>query len=109
MGAAKLEQYGADFIGVIQAYIEAHGRPNIQAPEERPSRTRPERRPGPTFDETRELLSRGLSITEIAEQRGLAETTIVGHIERIAAQDDSLDLSHVIPDASTHARNREGS
>ncbi len=67
VGSAKLEQYGGDFIAVIQAYIEAHGRPDIQAPEERPSRTRPERRPGPAFDETRELLSRGLSITEIAE------------------------------------------
>ena len=101
VGSAKLEQYGADFIAVIQAYIEAHGRPDIQAPEERPSRTRPERRPGPTFDETREFLSRGLSITEIAEQRGLAETTIVGHIERIAAQDDSLDIAHLLPDAAT--------
>ena len=101
VGAAKLEQYGADFIGVIQAYIEAHGRPDIQAPEEQPERARPERRLGATFQETRELLSRGLSIPEITEQRGLAETTIIGQIERLAEQDDSLDLSHVMPDAAT--------
>ena len=101
VGAAKLEQYGADFIGVIQAYIEAHGRPNIQAPEEQPERARPERRLGATFQETRELLARGLSIPEITEQRGLAETTIIGQIERLAEQDDSLDLSHVMPDAAT--------
>ena len=101
VGAAKLEQYGADFIVVIQAYIEAHGRPNIQAPEEQLERARPERRLGATFQETRELLSRGLSIAEITEQRGLAETTIIGQIERLAEQDDSLDLSHVMPDAAT--------
>ena len=101
VGAAKLEQYGTDFIAVIQAYIEAHGRPDINVPEERPSQARAERRPGPTFDETRELLSRGLSVGEIAEHRGLAETTVIGHIERMAAQDDSLDLSHLMPDAAT--------
>ena len=101
VGAAKLEQYGADFIAVIQAYIEAHGRPDIQAPEEQPERERPERRLGATFQETRELLSRGLSIPEITEQRGLTETTIIGQIERLAEQDDSLDLSHVMPDTAT--------
>ena len=101
VGAAKLEQYGADFIAVIQAYIAAHGRPDIQAPEEHPERARPERRLGATFQETRELLARGLSIPEITEQRGLAETTIIGQIERLAEQDDSLDLSHVMPDAAT--------
>ncbi len=101
VGSAKLEQYGVDFMAVIQAYIATHGQPNIQAPEVSPQRARNERRLGTTYRETRDLLSQGISTMEIAEKRGIAHTTVIGHIERIAEQDDSLDLSHLMPDADT--------
>ena len=45
------------------------------------------------------MLSRGLSISQIARQRGLTETTIVGHLERMTDQGVVLDLEHLLPSA----------
>ena len=104
VGAVKLEQYGPDFLAVIRAYAESNGLPLKQqsnAPDRPVQPGRPERRLGATYDETRELLSRKLSIVEIAEQRGIEETTVIGHIERLAAQEETLDLAHLLPDANT--------
>ena len=103
VGEAKLQQYGPTFLKVIRAYAESNGLPLKQQSNEpdRPSQTRPQRRLGATYDETRELLSRKFSIAEIAEQRGIEETTVLGHIERLAAQEETLDLAHVLPDANT--------
>ena len=103
VGAVKLEQYGPDFLAVIDAYVESNGLPLKQQSNEpdMPSQAgRLQRRLGATYDETRQLLSRKLSIAEIAEQRGIEETTVIGHIERLAAQGETLDLAHLMPDAN---------
>ena len=103
VGAVKLEQYGPDFLAAIRAYAESNGLPLRQESNE-PDRLvqtrRSERRLGSTYEETRDLLSRKLSIVEIAEQRGIAETTVIGHIERLAAQEEPVDLAHLLPDAN---------
>ena len=109
VGEVKLEQYGPDFLAVIRAYAEANGLADRSdaAPLRQPSgerarardRERRERRLGPTHDATRELLSRRLSIAEMAQLRGVAETTIVGHLELLAARGDVLDLAHLLPAA----------
>ena len=101
VGSAKLEQYGTDFISTIQDYIDSHGQPDLPTPEVSAHQPRRERRLGDTFRETRDLLSQGLTVGEIAEKRDLAPTTVIGHIERIAEQDDSLNLSHLMPDTAT--------
>ena len=109
VGEVKLEQYGPDFLAVIRAYAEANGLADRSdaAPLPQPSgerarardRERRERRLGPTHDATRELLSRRLSIAEMAQLRSVAETTIVGHLELLAARGDVLDLAHLLPAA----------
>ena len=50
-----------------------------------------------TANETLSLMSQKLSVGQIAQQRGLAETTIIGHLERLAAQGAVLDLEHLMP------------
>ena len=40
-----------------------------------------------------------LSVSQIAQQRGLAETTIIGHLERMAGPGLILDLEHLLPSA----------
>ena len=106
VGATKLEQYGRQFLEVIRAYATANGLPDRtdaqpmgQSREAvgRP-RERRDRRHSSTHEETAVLLSRGLSISEVAQQRGLAETTVVGHLERISAGGSVLDLTHVLPE-----------
>ena len=107
VGGAKLEQYGADFVDAIRKYAEAHytaaqrealanRKPPADAPGTR-NREGPGRHRGATYDVTRELLSRGLSIGEIALQRGLAETTIIAHLENIAGRGEPLDIQHLAP------------
>ena len=41
-----------------------------------------------------------MSLDEIAERRGFARTTIIGHIERIDAQGFFVDVSHLAPGGS---------
>ena len=59
----------------------------------------PESRRGATYNETKSLLAQELSISQIAQQRNLAETTIIGHLERMAGQGLILDLEHLLPSA----------
>ena len=107
VGQAKLVQYGPEFLGVIRSYAEANGLPDRTdgAPARQESegryggqeRQRPLRAGGTTYDATMELLSQRLSISQIAQQRGLAEGTIITHIERLAGQSIILDLDHLMP------------
>ena len=109
VGREKLEQYGPVFLEVICSYAEVNNLPEQQdvAPIGQPpadgagvpKREGAERRLGPTHDTTRELLSQGLSISQIADQRAVAETTIIGHLERMAEQGVVLDMEHLMPTA----------
>ena len=107
VGEVKLEQYGPEFLEVIRGYSEVNGLPDRtgasvkrQQPGERSGeRKRPESRRGATYDETKSLLEQRLSVSQIAQQRGLAETTIIGHLERMAGQGLILDLEHLLPSA----------
>ena len=51
-----------------------------------------------THETTREMLAQGLSIDQIANERGLARNTVIGHMERITYQGFRLDLTHVAPE-----------
>ena len=117
VGRTKLEQYGADFLEVIRSYATANeasaqrsATPMSLTPGGEPRARRsggPGRQPGATYDETRKLLSQGMSISQIAQQRGLAETTIIAHLERIADQETTLDLQHIMPTAERLAEIEE--
>ena len=45
------------------------------------------------------MFSLGLSVGEVAERRGLAESTIVGHLEGLVEAGEELDLEHLMPPA----------
>ena len=51
-----------------------------------------------TEDATNELLAQGMSVSQIAQQRGLAETTVIGHLERLAQRGVELNLAPLLPD-----------
>ena len=46
---------------------------------------------------TQELLQQGLSIAEIARERGFSQGTVMSHIQRIADVGDAPDLTHLLP------------
>ena len=118
VGAAKLEQYGPRFVAAIRQYAAARGiadrtaaRPLTAAAalqrggREGEGRQQPlAARRGSTYDTTRALVEQKLSIAEIARRRNLAEQTIIGHLERLTMQGETLDLSHALPAAERFAQ-----
>ena len=117
VGEAKLAEYGPEFLEAIRSYAEANGlqrRPNATAaslqaafPDGRTEGTARKPRGMTTLDATREMLGRGLSVGEIARQRGLAETTIIAQMERIVDQGASLELDDVMPSPERVGKIRE--
>ena len=64
----------------------------------RPKPTRPrEPKPGNTIEITSEMFERGMTVAEIARERGLVEETICGHFARLIAE-GRMQLSQVVPD-----------
>ena len=108
VGRVKAEQYSEAFLEAIQRYTTEN---DIQRKEgtappqrglvDRSEEGRPEGRRRPriaTYDETKRLLSQGLSVAEIAAQRGIPKGTVIGHIERMAGEGTVMDLEHTMPD-----------
>ena len=50
-----------------------------------------------TLMATKILLDESLTIAEIAESRGLAQSTIMGHVARLKRQDPNLNCEHLRP------------
>ena len=47
--------------------------------------------------ESAALVNQGLSFEEVAEQRGISETTIRSHLERFVQEGGHLKLGHLMP------------
>ena len=100
VGTARLQDYGRQFIDVVNAYASTHGLPEGSTAAGTGQRAeRLQRGPSRTHEATAELLGRGLSVTEIARERGLAETTVIGHLERLADLGETVDLARVLPES----------
>ncbi len=87
VGAFKLENYGPNFLEAIRKYCTAQGITADPA-KLRPARRQkqPSNRTGPdTYSQTLTLFRSGLSVGEIAAKRGLAASTIEGHLARFIA------------------------
>ena len=96
VGERKLAQFGDQFLSVIRSHASQHGLTDKLIPMVRaPSRSR--RQTESTLDVTRLLLSQGRSLEEIAAERGLALTTIVGHAEALVNGGEELELDHLMP------------
>ena len=92
VGANKLEEYGEIFVKHIREYAEQHGLQERERTSE-PRKSRSVRRPGSTYAKTLGLLRQGLTLNEIATQRGLSSGTVIGHLERLAAHGERIDVS----------------
>ena len=100
VGPAKLDSYGEPFLDVIRKY--ANNMPLLQeatrSPDWRQSPRNVDSQPlGVTHTLTLRLLQQGLTIDEIARERGFAPNTIMSHLERIAAAGEPVPLAHLLP------------
>ena len=80
-GDVKLAKYGQTFCDVINAYCKARGlKSRITERRQKPQRVSKNPLSSNTLVESLNLFKRGLGITQIAQSRGLAPTTIENHL-----------------------------
>ena len=105
VGEAKLEQHADIFLRYIRAYAKNHDLVEKRRPPTDP--TRPQAAPGSSYMQTLDLFRQGLSPAEIAARRGLTVGTIVGHLERMAAHGEEIDVRPLIDQDRFHRIARE--
>ena len=97
VGDAKLREFSGPFLKVITEYMQANGQAgNIQ----RVPVTAPKKRVrgiSMSIRETKDLVAQGLSLAEVAEHRGISETTIRSHLERFVQEGGQIDVEHLMP------------
>lgn len=110
VGETKMDEYGPEFVETIKDYVEAKG---ITVPAGPVPLFRGEGRRGAsahdgalrgTHERTRELVEQGMTLEEIAGNRGLGRSTVIGHLEHIVRQGIQLDLTHLRLDGERFAR-----
>jgi ATP-dependent DNA helicase RecQ len=92
VGEKKCDDYGDAFLDAIRAWVQDHPRQEFALlgaiPEPKP---RPQGPVNGTVEETLALFKSGKSLAEIAEIRGLAVTTIEGHLAHAIEGGEILD------------------
>ncbi len=91
MGKVRIEKYGAEILEIINEYARAN---NLKSQVEI---VEIEKETKNTKELTLELFQQGLSITEVAEKRGLATSTIEGHLAHFIIE-KTLPLSTLLPE-----------
>lgn len=101
VGEAKLERYGADFIGEIGRYIHenpaAVHRPH--SGESGGETALQKKKKGETVEETYEFFKQGMSLDDIAKLRRLAPSTIASHLERMILDGRDIDMDRLVDPA----------
>jgi ATP-dependent DNA helicase RecQ len=98
VGSRKLEQYGQVFTDTIRQFCADYGLesdPGAAKGRLRPARER-RQSVGDTHRHTLELYNQGLSVDEIAEQRGLKSTTIATHLAQLIEQGEPIDVERLV-------------
>lgn len=97
VGEMKLKKYGDKFINAIITFCEsnperASGKPTLSSSS--PKRKKAEKN---SHIESYQLFKEGLSVAEIAKERGMATSTIENHIIQCMSQGLDINISDVIP------------
>jgi ATP-dependent DNA helicase RecQ len=111
VGAMKLTQYGEQFLAIIKYYA----RENDKEAKDIPLRQKELKlkgkfggesemvgksaSSGQTFQKTKELFLQKLSLSRIAERRGLNTGTILSHLEKLLEEGEKIDIAHLAPSA----------
>ncbi len=103
VGSVKLEQYGERFLAEIADYTQHH---QTATDGDRPTvrRTPNTHRSGSTYAETRDFLSQGMSVGQVAHRRGLALGTIVSHVEMMVGNGMTVELASSLPRSDRMAK-----
>ena len=97
VGIVKLEQYGDRFLKVIRRYARENDLPDRTTELRQRSKSRSARTMSSTYKQTKNLLEQGLSIDEVAQERGISPNTILAHIEMLVQVGENLNLRAHLP------------
>ena len=104
VGRAKLDEFSEPFMALISGHAQTTGLVEREAPPRRSETNGAVQQGGSTLNQTKELVSQKLPVRDIAQTRGLAERTIINHLERLVMAGEELDLEHLMPPADRMAR-----
>ena len=98
VGPAKLASYGEPFLAVIRRHIGDVTSESRESDVKTTAKGSADTQQlGATHIMTHQLLQEGLTIAEIAGQRGLSKATILAHVERIIKYGETVDLRPLLP------------
>ena len=80
VGEYKSQKYGDEFIDIIHDFVNQN-----------------KKKKGDSYVETFSLLSKGMSVAEISDERNLKETTIYSHIAHLFSVGKLKDVSRFVP------------
>jgi ATP-dependent DNA helicase RecQ len=98
-GDYKISKYGASFLKVVQDHCRSNNlESKIHFKTGKPERKVKDKKVGPSNTEqtTFALYSQGMSIAEIAESRGISQSTVENHLGAFVA-DGTLDATRLVP------------
>ena len=103
VGSSKLAAYFTTFTEEIASYCELHNIPMELVPSVAPKKSTITSKP-PTIQaphsrlQTLTLYEQGRSIEEIAEERGLTQSTVINHLSELIEMGESIDVAPLIPE-----------
>ena len=104
VGEAKLRQFGDQFIAVIRDHAGERGATPSDAQTQRPSAAKPDTPLGDTYARTADLVREGFNVAEIAARRGIAQQTVLTHLERLVEAGEAFDITHLMPPERKYRR-----
>ncbi len=100
----KAEQYGSEFLPIIQRFASVHGLEEKPIPQRQGKsifhRIGNILSTNSTYEGTRQLVLKKIPLAEMAAQRNLKEGTIVAHVEAILEAGTVLDIEYLKPEAA---------
>ena len=99
VGQEKLKQYGQLFTEVIKTYAQDNHLVEKEIPVKRSARPRRVTRLGSTYQETKKLALKKISIATMASLRGVSANRILYHIEKLISCGEEINLDYLRPSA----------
>ena len=97
VGSRKLDEYSEPFLALISEHAGISKETGQGVPVARHQMSASVTRPSSTLNQTEALVSEKLSISEIAQRRGLTGGTIISHLTSLVMAGVAVDLDHLMP------------
>ncbi len=96
VGKVTAEKYGQELVAMVREYREKHKITQVVLPKSAEIKAKDKTPPSTNTKQTSlEMFNRGLTVSEIAGERGLANSTIEGHLAFFVGKGE-LDISRLL-------------